>query len=240
MIVSRQGMRGKSLASRTDLAHLQYFLWSACPVTVWFLLVYGGCDWFTSQHSYRVPLAMDWEQHIPFLPASVLGYMSLYPLFMLVPFVLRERQELRSFRRALMILITIAGIAFLLLPGEPREEPLQFRSWKFLIAVADTINLTYNFAPSLHVGLSVACVAAMAPRTRRLVSLLLWCWALVIALSTLLLHQHYVIDVLSGWLLALGCVRICLDRVAGTQQLAEDSSPELSPLRIQDESASKL
>src|SRR6056297_2155954 len=99
------------------------FLWLACAVSVWFLFVYGSCDWITKQHSYRVPLAMAWEQQIPFVPVSVLGYLSLYPLFLLVPFVLRERGQLRSFAHALLVLITLAGIGFLLFPGEPREEP---------------------------------------------------------------------------------------------------------------------
>ncbi len=212
---------------------LRYFLWLACVVALWFLFVYGGCDWITKQHSYRVPLAMAWEQQIPFVPVSVLGYMSLYPLFLLVPLVLCERRELRSFTRALLILITLAGIGFLLFPGEPRAGPLQSPSWESWIAVADAINLTYNFAPSLHVGLSVACVAAMAPRVPRPMAVLLWCWAMVIAASTLLLHQHYVIDVVSAWLLAVVCVRMMVGSAARTQPLAVDASPERLPSSFQ-------
>jgi membrane-associated phospholipid phosphatase len=36
----------------------------------------------------------------------------------------------------------------------------------------------------------------------------LWCWAAAVAWSTLFMHEHYVIDVLAGWCLAVACVRI--------------------------------
>jgi len=35
----------------------------------------------------------------------------------------------------------------------------------------------------------------------------LWSWAAMIAASTVLIHQHHVLDVATGWLLALICVR---------------------------------
>lgn len=187
-------------------------IWLACKlgalVTCWFLIVYGGADWLTGRHTWRVPIAMPWEREIPYVPAAVVGYMSLYPLFMLAPFILKSSEELWRLARTLLNLITISGAAFVLLPAELAYEPRPpAGDWQGLMAFADLLNLRYNLAPSLHVGLSVACVAVYAKCAQRWQAGLFWAWALAIAASTLLIHEHHVVDVVSGWILALLCVR---------------------------------
>ncbi len=184
-----------------------HFVLLGAALNAWFLLVYGGADWVTGQHSYRVPIAMDWESRIPFVPASVVAYMSIYALFLLAPFVLRETGQLNQLGRAIFVMIAISGVIFLAVPSELAFESQQPRSWKTWIWVADTLNLRYNCVPSLHVGLSVACVAAFTRYTAGMFSFVLWLWAAAVAASTMLLHQHHLIDVLTGWWLALFCVR---------------------------------
>ena len=179
-------------------------------VSLWFLFVYGGADWVASQHSYRIPIGMNWERNIPYVPATVVAYMSIYGLFLLAPFLLRQQSELEQFSVALAVMIGIGGVVFLLFPGESLFEPLQPQSWQSWIRVADALNLDNNYLPSLHVGLSVACVTAYTRRTSPFFSWLLWAWAIAIALSTLLLHEHHVIDVVTGWCLASVCVRYFL------------------------------
>jgi hypothetical protein len=39
-------------------------------------------------------------------------------------------------------------------------------------------------------------------------------WAVMIAASTVLIHQHHLLDVATGWLLALVCVKSIFDRIA--------------------------
>ena len=77
--------------------------------------------------------------------------------------------------------------------------PGELGMWEGLFRFADRLNLDYNFVPSLHVALSVACIAAFARHANRPGRIALWLWATAIALSTLLTHQHHVVDVISGW-----------------------------------------
>ncbi len=195
-------------ASLPSCAHLVHFVCLGVALNAWFLLVYGGADWVTGRHSYRVPIAMEWESRIPYLPASVVAYMSIYGLFLLAPFVLRETRPLNQLARAIFVMIAISGVFFLAVPSELDFQPQQPQSWKTWIWVADTLNLHYNCIPSLHVGLSVACVAAFTRYTAGMFSFFLWLWAAAVAASTMLLHQHHLIDVLTGWWLALFCVRL--------------------------------
>lgn len=197
-------------------AHLRYFLWLGSANALWFAFVYGGADHLTAQRTFRVPVAFPFELRIPFVPSMTLAYMSIYLLFLLAPFVLRTRRELRAAVWTLAWITFCGGVGFLLLPAQlafppPRQAALG--GWAPLYHLATNLGLTYNLLPSLHVALSVACVAIFAPHTGgvgargTLLRSALWSWALLIAASTLLIHRHHLLDVAAGWLLALAAVR---------------------------------
>src|SRR5262249_38304450 len=84
---------GPPFWNRPTLGHLWHAALLGVACTVWFGLVYGGADWLTHQHRYRVRLHTNVELAVPLVPAAVVGYMSLYPLFWIAPFVLRTGRE---------------------------------------------------------------------------------------------------------------------------------------------------
>lgn len=197
--------------------HLRYAGLLALANTVWFEIVYAGADALTARRSLRVPVHFPAELHIPLVPAMSLFYMSIYPLFFLAPFVLRTRREFRAVVITLAVIIGCSGIVFLLLPAQLAYVPTQEADlgiWAGLYHLSDTLNLTYNLLPSLHVALAVACAAVFAPRASIPVKAGLWLWVSLIAASTVLIHQHHVLDVVTGWLLAAVCVRMVYCRAA--------------------------
>jgi membrane-associated phospholipid phosphatase len=191
-------------------AHLRYAAALSLANALWFAFVYGGADSLTAHRSLRVPVHFAAELRIPFVPAMTVFYMSLYILFLLAPFVLRTRREFRAVIWTLAVVIACAGMGFLAFPAElafapPREDELGV--WAGLFHLADRLNLTYNLLPSLHVAMGVVCVAVFSPRSPAVGKIILWSWAVLIAASTVLIHQHHVLDVVTGWLLAVGGVR---------------------------------
>jgi membrane-associated phospholipid phosphatase len=182
-------------------------------VSVWFAFVYGGADLLTARHSFRVRLYFDAEMAWPFVPAAVLIYLSIYLLCLSAPFILPTRQELRSLAWTIAAVILFAGICFLLLPAEMAfHEPPDTGRWTPVVRFAKRVALTHNLAPSLHVGMTVVFVAVYSRRAAAIGKSLLWLWALAMGVSTLLLHQHYVVDVVSGFVLGLAGVRLVYDR----------------------------
>jgi membrane-associated phospholipid phosphatase len=199
-------------------AHLRYTGLLSLASTLWFAFVYAGADFLTARRGLRVPIHLPVELRIPLVPAMTVFYISIYLLFFIAPFVLRTRREIRALVCALAVAIACGGITFLALPAElaftpPREDALGI--WAGLFHLADRLNLTYNLVPSLHVALAVVCVAAFSPRAPGAVRAALWSWAALIAASTVLTHQHHVLDVATGWLLALICERAVFQRLAG-------------------------
>ena len=174
----------------------------------WFAFVYGGCEWLTAHRSLRVRIHLPGELSIPLVPGAVLAYMSIYLLFFAAPFIIRERREILALSRALALAILLGGVGFLLLPARAvYAPPGKLGVWAELFHFADWLNLDYNMVPSLHVALSVCCIAAYARQASQAGRAGLWLWAAAIALSTLLTHQHHIVDAVSGWAVGLGVWR---------------------------------
>ena len=138
--------------------------------------------------------------------SRVVGWVN--PLFLAGPFIVRERREFAALIRALALATFIGGLGFLLVPAQPAFPPHSDPGlWAGLSRFADWLNLDYNMAPSLHVALSVCCVAIFSRRASRTGRGLLWLWAFAIALSTVLAHQHHLVDALTGWALGIAAAR---------------------------------
>lgn len=186
--------------------------WLGMLQAVWFALVYGGTDWFTRQHSYRLVWHTRWDLLIPFVPAAYLAYLSLNALFWVVPFVLRTRAEIYGFVITLAAATAVAGCCFLALPLAHSHSPVEtadLGNWQAIASFGKALALEYNYVPSLHVAYTAISFLAMRTYLRgwQKAVLQLWCGAIVI--STLLTHQHYLIDVVTGLLLGWLSIRCC-------------------------------
>lgn len=222
-------------------AHLRYAAALALANGLWFEFVFAGCDFLTGQRSLRLRVDLPGELSIPFIAPMTAFYMSMYLLFIAGPFILRTRNEFRAAVAMLAVSIAIAGICFLLFPVELAYPPIsenELGAWAPLFHLADALNLTYDLLPSLHVALTVGCVAVFATLAGGAIRVLLWIWALGVALSTVLTHQHHVLDVLTGWLLALACFRYVYKPLIGpkinllhSEMPGETERPEPGPDR---------
>jgi membrane-associated phospholipid phosphatase len=178
-------------------------------VSLLFAVVYGGADAITARRAHRLRVDLPFEAAIPFVPGLAWIYMSIYLPFLAAPFLLRSRRELDALAAALAVVIVTAGLVFLLLPAElgyPPPPGLGRSAGATVFRIADRLNLEYNLVPSLHVALSAACLAVYARRAAAGGRLLLGAWALAIGASTLLTHQHHLLDIVTGYALAVAAV----------------------------------
>jgi len=181
----------------------------------WFAFVYGGSEWLTAHRSRRVPIHLPIELSIPLIPGAVLIYMSIYVLFLTGPFIVRDRREFAALICALALATLIGGVGFLLVPSRAAfAPPGDLGPWAGWFHFADRLNLDYNMVPSLHVALSVCCIAAFARYASQPERIILWTWAAAIAFSTVLTHQHHVVDAVSGWGVGIAAYRFANRRVA--------------------------
>ncbi len=168
-----------------------------------FYAVYGLTDYLTHSHDYRIPIHFNWELKMPLVTSMSLVYISISPLLMLAPFVIRDIVSFKLMFKVLVIELLIAAVFFMLLPvAKVYPDVLANGPFVWVLNLADSLNLTHNEIPSLHVAFAFT-VAYFYTRKRRLLGkILLWGWAFLLAVSTLLTHQHYVLSVMAGMLLS--------------------------------------
>jgi membrane-associated phospholipid phosphatase len=180
-----------------------YGLW-AFWVAVAFFTVYPTCNWITSHRTNTFSLYLDAELAIPFIPQFVWVYLSMYVLFLIPPFFLNSSQ-LTVLGKQLVLSTIGSGCLFLLVPaklGFARtlpDDPLHRPVFADMFAV----DLPHNMAPALHVVFSALILFAILEASEGApIKLLWWSWLVIICLSTVLVHQHHLIDVLSGLMVA--------------------------------------
>jgi membrane-associated phospholipid phosphatase len=188
-------MSARSLRARILCA----LCWGSLVLAL-FAVVFGGADWLTAHRSLRIPVHTRWELSLPLAPGWVSVYMTIYLVFLAAPLALRSVRQVRALALAECGVILVAGMGFLLCPSELAfAAPANLGRWAGLFRFADRLNLDYNLVPSLHVALTVTCVSAYSYRA----GVFWWTWAVAIAVSTVLTHQHHLLDVVTGWALGL-------------------------------------
>ncbi|OFS10968.1 phosphatase PAP2 family protein [Hafnia sp. HMSC23F03] len=179
-----------------------YLLWMV-PVAIVFFSLYPTINTFTAARHDTLALWIPAELGIPLIPAFIWVYFSFY-LIILAPVFFLTQSEQKRLAIELMVITVIGALFFLLFPaklGFVRQipsAPLYQSLFKHLFM----LDQPHNLVPSLHVAWSCTAVLAI---TRKHVGWIAWglySWLILIALSTLFVHQHHLLDVITGGLLS--------------------------------------
>src|ERR1044072_2601433 len=173
-----------------------YFLWSFLA-GIAFFAVYPTMNWITSLRRAPLHLYLSSELAIPFVPGFIWPYLSMYALFVL-PLVFIPAERMPSLGRQLIAGCLLSAAMFLLLPAElgfAREVP---KTYGAIYAQMFTIDRPYNLVPSLHVIWSAAIALACVDFARIPAKIALMAWLCIIVASTILVHQHHLLDVIAA------------------------------------------
>ena len=184
------------------------FVWMVV-CSLLFEIIYNGCNWITAQRPGVSTWYFDWELRIPFIPAMIVPYWSLDLFFVGSFFVCSSLPELRLLRNRLTAAVLIAGVCFLLFPlrlAFPRPDVTGF--FGLLFAALRSFDQPYNLSPSLHIALRTIIYPVYIPRVAGLARVGLRIWFLLIGVSTIFTYQHQVIDIVTGWILAIVCLHL--------------------------------
>ena len=180
--------------------------WQPLLVTLLvFLFFEVGYLWAGAGHSAHTAWRVDtWlDRQLPLLPFFIVFYMLGY-FFVLSPaFLLRRREE---FQAGISVFVLMLGLAFIIFHFFPvymyKQIAYGTDFFSSLTRYQQRMDVPYNNLPSLHVTLNVYAWLLIFSHTSRRA---LWWLPLpvCIVLSTVLVKQHLLLDLLAGLLLAI-------------------------------------
>lgn len=164
-----------------------------------------------------------WDRAIPLLPATIWVYGSVYFTFLASCALQRDRGSFERFLRGYAVAYAISALFFVGFPTTfPRElYPVPASSsWSTMALVwFRQVDLPTNCLPSMHVA---SCVMSTLPfrRQRPVVFSVFVLWTAAVAVATLTVKQHYVVDVIAGlaWGAASHALAVQWGRVRETTQ----------------------
>jgi membrane-associated phospholipid phosphatase len=166
------------------------------------LILYFFVNRLQVEPSRRIDLGIELDRKIPYLPLFALAYFSTY-IFVLQPFFILS--DARQFYWMLTSFVSISVLSSLIHATVPskieRVEQVTaggLSGW--MLGLFQKTCKPYGNFPSMHVGLSVPVVAANFMAGGPVNGSIMLLWAVLIAVSTLYTKQHYILDVMAGFM----------------------------------------
>jgi membrane-associated phospholipid phosphatase len=159
--------------------------------------------------SYNLTIGLD--KLIPFVPEFIWIYHSIIPIFILTTVILIEKRPVFFTAIASIVFASVVMLLFYtFFPAfYPRDGYTEASLSGFLVEVTRGIDGSNNTFPSGHVTFAWLMVFFIGlsnfSKEHRWVQPVYILWASLISVSTLVLKQHFIVDVFSGMALATMC-----------------------------------
>ena len=169
-----------------------------------FLGVYNFSAWYTGTLAHVPSFRFNFEKHIPFVPWTLIPYLTSSLFFCAVFFICKSAEELATLSKRLLLIIVVAGISYLLFPLKfslPKPK-VTHSGLRFLFGFLEEVDSPYNQSPSLHVAFAFLFWTVFRNSEKKWRAV----WAVLLAalaLSTLTTYQHHFVDIVTGAILAL-------------------------------------
>jgi membrane-associated phospholipid phosphatase len=167
--------------------------------------IYLGTNEIAAQRTSFHQLYFEFEREIPMVPWMIHIYNSFHILLFMNFLIIKDPLKIKAIAISLISSSAIASVFFLLLPAElgfSRTENIQ--GYEFWYNALHWLDHPHNLVPSLHITFSALSAYVISTEMGsvflRLIFLL---WFLLICSSIVLVHQHHLIDIVSGFVLAV-------------------------------------
>ena len=188
-----------------------------------FMALYHACNFYAAGCGRLRYWYASWELGIPVVPWLIVPYWSIDIFFAIAPFLCTRRSELRALAGRLTLAILLASICFVVWPlglAHVRSDEQGF--FTPLFVAIHTFDKPHNLFPSMHVAFAFILRWTYHRHVRGLPRLLFHAWFLCVSLSTILVHQHHLVDLAGGLALAILCCYLITEDVCPTAQVDLD------------------
>ena len=155
---------------------------------------------------------LEWDPvwHVPLIGAFIVPYLSLGIMPLLLYLLSEDHVFFRHWVMTVSGAAAVSAAVYIVLPLDmPRPALDGDDVFSPLLALTYAVDVRGNFFPSQHVIFAFLTALGIGYERPRWRSWML-AWAALIAVSTLFVHQHYLVDVISGMALAFAAWGVLL------------------------------
>lgn len=168
----------------------------------YFAIGYVVINWINDGRSHYYDVALPFESNIPFISFFIMGYLFVYVSMLALYFLIDDISLWRRAVVAFLVLTSLCYIVYLVFPVQMIDRPVVsemiMRSWiDKVVRAYFVVDRPYNALPSIHAAyptLATLVVWRTSPRGRWI----LLAMTALIAISVVLVKQHYIMDVVAG------------------------------------------
>lgn len=177
-----------------------------------FFLSYGFANSWAARLPHVGAVVFAWEKYIPFLPWTILPYMSIDAFYAVSLFLCATRTELDTHAKRLLMATLISVTGFLLFPLQftfvrPATEGFNGA----LFALLTGFDKPFNQAPSLHISLLMLLWVLYSRHLRGIARWLIDGWFFLVGISVFTAYQHHFIDGVTGMVVGVVCLYLFPD-----------------------------
>jgi membrane-associated phospholipid phosphatase len=167
--------------------------------------IYLGTNEIAAQRTSFYQLYFEFEREIPMVPWMIHIYNSFHILLFMNFLIIKNSLKIKAIAISLISSSAIASVFFLLFPAElgfSRTENIQ--GYEFWYNALHWLDHPHNLVPSLHITFSALSAYVISTEMGSVfLKLIFLLWFLLICSSIVLVHQHHLIDIVSGFVLAV-------------------------------------
>jgi hypothetical protein len=187
-------------------------------VSTIFIAAYALANQLTGLRSDVGQGVFEFERAIPFVPWTIVPYLSVMG-FYAASFFVGDREALDRHARCILINLALSLVCYALVPLRFQfERPMPEGVYGALFSLLGACDLPYNRAPSLHISVLLILWVRLLPFVPARWQGLLHGWFTLIGVSVLTTYQHHLIDIPAG--LAVGAISLFLSSPAAAAGLA--------------------
>lgn len=139
------------------------------------------------------------DRLIPLVPEAVWVYATHIPFLLLASIYIKDGYNFKIAKLSITLSVIIASLSYLAYPAyfpRPLMDPNTFTGT--VLTAIHIIDLPNNTIPSLHVATSFCAAIALYLSRKDYISYFGILWAISISISTMLVKQHFFVDVITG------------------------------------------
>jgi membrane-associated phospholipid phosphatase len=179
-------------------------------VVVYHLGGYFLLNEFSVRRATYHTLYLPFERDIPLIPFFSLGYTFHFLNLTILFFLVERRRDVVRAAKGILIVSTLCFVVFYFYPVKMVLRPESLTGHSFLLELTRfyyDIDQPYNLFPSLHVAMSTMA-AVYCLQIRPTWGVFCALLALFVAVSVVFMKQHYIADVLGGFLVGGISIRL--------------------------------